>query len=488
MIWKWNGWRYHRVTLHNAHLGTPAILACNGPSFAGVDASRLCGPGRIVVGVNNVYPALRPDYWFGLDAPDCFDRRLLDETFPKLHKVGLGDMLVDGRPLKTFPGAFMAELVDKAPFWDWSEHAKLHWCANSFLSALHFTLWMGVREIAFVGVDLSHAKGDYADGSYLTEEQRARNTRLHNDTLAFLREFAGQAATLGVRCVSCSPESRVNEFLPYRPVPEMLAEWEARCGSGRVKSHCGSQQSVRRRNVVLVLRSGGDFRAEHVHRLVGMLKGVGSAERGARSKTMGRRAQKKTPHSPLPIPHLHITLLTDLPARKFPGLTVIPLKHPWTGWWSKMELYRPDVLPGEPFLYLDLDTNVRDLPDKFFLPSETVVLKPFTIEEWRETGAMQTGLMLLQPADRATLWQRWMRDPAGAMARHKTSGRLGGDQGWWHANAVPWRAWQDVFPGAVASYKQNVLAARGYDGKLDREAIRVLCFHGKPRPWECEGK
>ena len=35
----------------------------------------------------------------------------------------------------------------------------------------------------------------------------------------------------------------------------------------------------------------------------------------------------------------------------------IPLKHNWPGWWTKMELHRPD-LPAGRTLYLDLDSHV----------------------------------------------------------------------------------------------------------------------------------
>ena len=37
------------------------------------------------------------------------------------------------------------------------------------------------------------------------------------------------------------------------------------------------------------------------------------------------------------------------------GIQTILLKHNWTAWWSKIELFRLD-LPGDRFLYLDLDT------------------------------------------------------------------------------------------------------------------------------------
>ena len=42
-----------------------------------------------------------------------------------------------------------------------------------------------------------------------------------------------------------------------------------------------------------------------------------------------------------------------------PGIK-IELKHAddWPGWWAKMELYRPRILPRLRTLYMDLDSHV----------------------------------------------------------------------------------------------------------------------------------
>jgi len=51
-------------------------------------------------------------------------------------------------------------------------------------------------------------------------------------------------------------------------------------------------------------------------------------------------------------------LTNDMDAN-LPGIK-IPLAHPddWPGWWAKMELYRPGILPRRRTLYMDLDSHV----------------------------------------------------------------------------------------------------------------------------------
>jgi hypothetical protein len=60
--------------------------------------------------------------------------------------------------------------------------------------------------------------------------------------------------------------------------------------------------------------------------------------------------------------------LTDDPSIDFCPVT--PLKHGWPGWWSKIELFRPD-LPQVPVLYLDLDTIIIGNIDKLVSLSDT---------------------------------------------------------------------------------------------------------------------
>jgi len=223
------------VNWHNAHLGARCLLVCNGPSFKDVDPAVLRGRGRITIGVNNVYPRFCPDYWHGLDGPECFDAALFSEPFPKICRAGMDTRDVGGTPLAQCLSTYFLDLRAEGNFWDWSEKSVFHWGKNSMLSALQLALWMGMRDIALVGVDLHHKAGDYADGNYLRPTERASNARLYDASLALLRDFVPQAATLGVKMTSCSPQSKLNEIMPYRPVAEIVAECEQGIATGRAQ-------------------------------------------------------------------------------------------------------------------------------------------------------------------------------------------------------------------------------------------------------------
>ncbi len=453
MLWKYNGHHFKPVNLHNAHLGVQGIIACNGPSFAGEPAERLRGIGRIVIGVNNVYPRIKPDYWHGVDTPDNFDPALFFEPFPKILRAGTDKCEVASVQVANMVNTFFLDMRKAGNVWDWSEGSMFYESRNSLLSALQFTLWLGIRDIALVGVDLSHAKGDYADGNYLTDAERRANALLHDATFHFFAEFVPQAETMGVRFTVSNQESRLAAIMPHCPIEDVLAACERDLPHGRPKLHnkrtakpcCGGAPE---RNVVLVLRSGGNFAPEHVHRLV---KQVGDAR---------------------------VTLLTDFPAGDFPGINVMPLLHGWPGWWSKMELFRPSVLPGKPFLYIDLDTTVHGgLPDSYFAHCETVVLKQFR-KGMAEHKPRQCGMMLLHPAERRMAWEKWTQAPEAHMRQFK------GDDDFWNEHMPPVETWQDLHPGEVTSHRFNWVEGKDFDGPLDKERVRVICFFGKPRPWE----
>jgi hypothetical protein len=190
--------------------------------------------------------------------------------------------------------------------------------------------------------------------------------------------------------------------------------------------------------ILCVLRSGGEYGPEHVKRLQAQLAAVGE---------------------------LDFACLSDV---LIGGVATIPLRWDWPGWWAKMELFRPD-LRGD-FLFLDLDMSIVGSLDSFRQINVLALMR-----DVYRPGGLQSAIMLLPERDRGLIWQEWIRSPQQWRARY----RRGGDQAFlerfWLRKA---QRLQDLAPGEIVSYKADV------DGKGLPQSARVICFHGKPRPWE----
>ena len=193
--------------------------------------------------------------------------------------------------------------------------------------------------------------------------------------------------------------------------------------------------------ILTVLRSGGDFRIEHVERL-------------------RDQCAEYAPDTPF-------WCLTD--DDRWTG-NWIRLEHDWPGWWAKMEMFRQ---PG-PCLYMDLDTTITGSLEPLLAIAQgcdsLMVLRDFNHPQ----RDVQSSLMAWS-GDQSALYQAFAAAPARHMAENKTP-RWWGDQAFIERNSKP-EFWQDILPGAAVSWKKHCKAGIP-------DTARVVIFHGKPRPWE----
>ena len=174
----------------------------------------------------------------------------------------------------------------------------------------------------------------------------------------------------------------------------------------------------------------------------------------------------------LPVPHRFVCL-SDMPV---PGVEVILLTQDWPGWWSKVELFRPDLFDGQA-VYLDLDTlAIGDLSDLAGYEGDFALLR-----NWNRPEGYGSGVMLWRPSsDSARIFLDFAVDPAGHMERHRSDG----DQGWIGeviGTGDDIGRLQDLFPGQVASYKIDHCHTQAPAG------TRLVAFHGRPKPNNCGG-
>lgn len=189
--------------------------------------------------------------------------------------------------------------------------------------------------------------------------------------------------------------------------------------------------------VACVLRSGGDFDPKWVRAL----------KRGVEMYLEG---------------DYRFVCLSDA---HFDGCTTYLLAHDWPGWWSKIELWRPDLFEG-PVLYMDLDTlPVGDLSDLASYRGDLAVLSDLF-----QPAKLASGVMAWTPGPHTErIYEAFREDPEGIMQTHPHRMDI------WLRKVMgqPDRL-QDLYPDQIVSLKRE-----GKDGPP--EGCRLVCGHGKPR-------
>lgn len=193
--------------------------------------------------------------------------------------------------------------------------------------------------------------------------------------------------------------------------------------------------------IALVLRSGGIYQPKHVVELVRQIRQY--------DRSIG------------------CTCLTDM-SIKSQDINTIALAYRWPSWWSKMELFRPDIR-GD-LLYLDLDTVVLGSLSDLLRVKQRAMLRDF----YRPSG-LGSGVMVLPEAERGAIWDAFYANPGRAMQRSVLKGDQDFLERFW-LNDETLRI-QDVVPGQVVSYK--VHCKQGVPA-----GARAVCAHGKPKLWD----
>ena len=196
--------------------------------------------------------------------------------------------------------------------------------------------------------------------------------------------------------------------------------------------------------VFCVLKSGGDYDLDYVMKLRNMLKRNSTVE-------------------------YDFICLTDI--KIDPRVCKsIPLVREWAGWWSKVELFRPELSKKKRIIYFDLDTVIlKNIDDILQYDHSMTGLLPWNARN-RAAGMMASGMMAWNnEGDFSFLFDQFKLE--------NIKNYQGGDQHYiseiLNDNAADVEFFQDMFPG-IYSYKRN--CKRGLPGDA-----RIVCFHGKPR-------
>ncbi len=204
------------------------------------------------------------------------------------------------------------------------------------------------------------------------------------------------------------------------------------------------EKSIKERTIVMVLKSGGDFNFQDVFLLVHHIKKHAS--------------------------DVNVICISDKFDKvwQLDQVTIIPMKDKYTGWWSKLNLFSPELKSYRPFLFMDLDTAVVRNFDSLF-PAEEHIDKFIAVEDFYQKSKLQSCL----------LWVPANNNKIDRIYNARNDKRVGTKQrmDYFLRDIAP----QDLFFQQITN---EISSFKPYQAEKLKELpadVSVVCFHGKPR-------
>jgi hypothetical protein len=262
-LWYYSGDEPNKVSLQKDENNCVAFLCCGGPSMAQITPSYLNGPKRVVLALNNSYPFVTPDIWMGMDMPNCYHRDIFQQPFMKILRGGYSDMLCEGQSIKQNYNMFYADVTKPKDKWkdkpnlptDVKDIFRLRhgdatfvWDKNTLVVAIHLLIWMGFQKIYFFGCDLDNSDKDYHDSRVLSVKQRKWNKTLYKHLLKLLKILTVTGKKYGIEFLSCSKDSKINDFMEYHDYLDVIKECEKDVIRGKHLFHCSAHGKENKAN------------------------------------------------------------------------------------------------------------------------------------------------------------------------------------------------------------------------------------------------
>lgn len=171
-----------------------------------------------ILAINNAATVVPATMWVGGDRPKCYsDSILMNPTIMKFGVISRRHDKIGERPWAEHPNTFFFGTKETFNHRNLLNHNRdLAWWKNTFFIALQLAHRLGFREVYLIGCGFNITKEQqYAWETQLSEEEVAWNRRLYEKSVQQLRDLVPHFVEKGFKVVSCTPDSRANEFLSY---------------------------------------------------------------------------------------------------------------------------------------------------------------------------------------------------------------------------------------------------------------------------------
>jgi hypothetical protein len=165
-----------------------------------------------------------------------------------------------------------------------------------------------------------------------------------------------------------------------------------------------------------------------------------------------------------------VVCLTDSKKKMSSLDRIVTLEHNFEKWWSKIELFKPNLFDTEMVFYFDLDTLIIDNIDDILSYTGNFA----GLRDFYSMHTLGSGIMAWKNNYMVDLYRNFLTNSRNFMSMIKE-----GDQKFINDNLKNIEYIQDAFPTKIISFKKHC-----YDGNNIKIPLgaSIICFHGNPRP------
>lgn len=204
------------------HFSGPLFLCGGHPSLADYDFEKLKTKNATIMAMNNAATVVEPNIWIGADKPECYSLSVIgNPRIMKFARLLYATEAIRPRTNITWgqlPNTFFygVDNGNTKPK-DYLKNVKaLCWWRSVFTTAIHLAYKLGFREIYLCGTVFAlEDDKEYAYDVRLNDGQKEYNRKTYDATVRNVRNSLPALNNVGVKLISCSPNSQINEFLEY---------------------------------------------------------------------------------------------------------------------------------------------------------------------------------------------------------------------------------------------------------------------------------
>lgn len=223
MITRINGLKRSLVDFRQLFSGS-CFLVGGGYQLPAVK-DQLDDPRIVTMGMNNSATQFTPNLWVGADSVDHYSASILfNSSIMKFMYMCRADGVVNGKKASDLDNIFFmprSQVLEIDKFF--ISRPKMGWWKNVVTMAVELLLYLGFDRIYFVGCGLKILDKPYGYESDLGPDEIRFNRTTYATVTRHMRYLHKHASEYRFSLVSCTPDSTLNEFLPYIPLDEAIA-------------------------------------------------------------------------------------------------------------------------------------------------------------------------------------------------------------------------------------------------------------------------